>query len=638
MPLNVTQRRQFDHGISSVASNNFGKASKAFNYLINTDPGTACDAYRGLTFLQVQNNGHSDLETFIDVVRTFDSFAEYSKMSDLVEQIAGKLQPGVKSPENLVPYGKFDDDGKFKFHGLTFLVSTKERWLAAGVAARLDRAKDLDTGEYTISPDELEENDDLLQVAYQIAGASRGHHQILDIVSAFNFAAARQWGEVVNILSAWTATSNLDWGLGDTPGSQNNIISSIASALSAEAFLHLDDISAADQLLNIPTEYVGPLSQMRFLSGVALRMIGREEEAMEKFGATYSINSKRFNEVSQYQNDTNKEFYRTNRDNIAKRTSYWNFATEPNLEAEKAEARDRDRENIIEDALAELDVFIGMEDVKTQVRDIKDKVEMQQILQERGLGGDEKGGVNMIFQGPPGTGKTTIARIMGDIFYGLGVLNKRNVSEVSRGDLVGRYQGETAKQTKEQFEKSRGGVFFLDEAYALVADSGHGGDTFGKEALDTVLPLMYNHRDDTCTIFAGYKKDMDRLLDVNQGLRSRINFYVDFSSYSPSELADIAEMYAKKLKKVLSPAAKQVIIDKLTSVERASHHDGTPLIDVMGNARCANNIVSACEKHILKRLKSTGKPMFDMTDEDLTTITAEDADKATDDVVMQFAK
>lgn len=185
------------------------------------------------------------------------------------------------------------------------------------------------------------------------------------------------------------------------------------------------------------------------------------------------------------------------------------------------------------DPLAELDSLVGLDSVKAQVHDIVSLV--------RNYGRDKLPCLHMVFRGNPGTGKTTVARLIGRIFDEEGVTDgKGTFVETDRGGLCGMYVGHTAAKTQRVVDKAKGGILFVDEAYALgMSDSGH---DYGPEAIATLVKAMEDRRDEFVCILAGYTEPMERMIDVNPGLRDRVAFYIDFPDYSASELAEIFRM------------------------------------------------------------------------------------------------
>ena len=192
-------------------------------------------------------------------------------------------------------------------------------------------------------------------------------------------------------------------------------------------------------------------------------------------------------------------------------------------------------------SLHELDSLIGLEYVKGLCKEIIAFYQMEKLRKQRHplL---RNVGMHMVFQGNPGTAKTTVARILARIFKEKGILSKGELIEVGRADLVAKYVGHTAKEVKSYFERAKGSVLFIDEAYSLADKDGQGD--YGTEAINTIVQEMENNREDLVVIFAGYKKEMKDFLRSNSGLSSRITFFVDFPDYSDEELFEILKKMA----------------------------------------------------------------------------------------------
>ncbi|WP_274917131.1 AAA family ATPase [Streptomyces sp. WZ-12] len=198
---------------------------------------------------------------------------------------------------------------------------------------------------------------------------------------------------------------------------------------------------------------------------------------------------------------------------------------------------------LLEKALAELERMVGMEPVKRHVRALSAQLRMARLRASQGLPVAPPKR-HFVFSGPSGTGKTTVARILGRVFYALGLLGGDHLVEAQRADLVGEFLGQTAVKANELIDSALGGVLFVDEAYSL-ANSGYSkGDAYGDEALQVLLKRAEDNRDRLVVILAGYPEGMDRLLAANPGLSSRFTSRVDFPSYRPLELTKIGEVLA----------------------------------------------------------------------------------------------
>ncbi len=214
-------------------------------------------------------------------------------------------------------------------------------------------------------------------------------------------------------------------------------------------------------------------------------------------------------------------------------------------------------ERTLDEIIAEMDEFVGMESVKNAVKEIAKQIHMQKQRSERGLAQDEKLGMHFILTGNPGTGKTTIARKLGEIFEAIEFLDSGHVVEVDRSQMVGQYTGETPKLVTELCNQSMGGILFVDEAYTLSQSSMGSTDQFGKEAIETLMKRMEDDRGKFVVIAAGYKELMDKFLNVNPGMKSRFNKYLHIEDYKPAELLDIFKMFVKKKKYLLAPDAEE---------------------------------------------------------------------------------
>ena len=192
--------------------------------------------------------------------------------------------------------------------------------------------------------------------------------------------------------------------------------------------------------------------------------------------------------------------------------------------------------------MAELDGLVGLKQVKKEVKSMMNLVKVRQMRKDAGLPVPPLS-LHMVFLGNPGTGKTTVARLIGGLYAAIGALSKGQLVEVDRSGLVAGYVGQTAIKTQEVITSALGGVLFIDEAYSLASG---GENDFGREAVETLLKAMEDHRDELVVIVAGYTGPMERFMDSNPGLNSRFNKYIFFSDYNGEELNAIFHGQCKK--------------------------------------------------------------------------------------------
>lgn len=275
-----------------------------------------------------------------------------------------------------------------------------------------------------------------------------------------------------------------------------------------------------------------------------------------------------------------------------------------------------ERAALLAEAQQSLDGMIGLEPVKRQVLTLMAQLRMAALREEQGLPGGAKPR-HFVFAGPPGTGKTTVARIIGKVFAGLGLLRSGHVIEAQRVDLVGQHLGSTAIKTSQVIDSALNGVLFIDEAYALSNSGYSGGDAFGDEALQVLLKRAEDDRDRLVVVLAGYREEMAGLLAANPGLVSRFNTRVDFPSYSARELVLIARSVLAAQGDEPDDAAVEVLGSLCTAIV----DDG--MADTVGNARFAREL---CQKTAAQRDLRLYSKHTDSTPtrQEIVTVLAED--------------
>ncbi len=265
----------------------------------------------------------------------------------------------------------------------------------------------------------------------------------------------------------------------------------------------------------------------------------------------------------------------------------------------------------LDSVLADLDALVGMQEIKDEVRTLMNLLTIQRRRTEAGRSGLTLS-KHIALVGPPGTGKTTIARMIGRIYFHLGLLSKGHVVETHRAGLVGQYVGHTAAMVAERIEEARGGILFIDEAYGLKPANASGND-FGQEAIDALLKEMEDNRDDLAVIIAGYSSEMYRFLDSNPGVKSRFNRYYEFRDFGPAELLGVFEAACVRSEYVLSVEARARVAEHLAS---AYEHRTA----AFGNGRYARNLMEKAVERQANRLAS----LASVPDELLDLLEADD--------------
>lgn len=271
-----------------------------------------------------------------------------------------------------------------------------------------------------------------------------------------------------------------------------------------------------------------------------------------------------------------------------------------------------------EEVLVRLDALIGLSEIKLKVREHAQYLQFLQLRKEKGFHENEGINVHSIFIGNPGTGKTTVANMMGRLYKKMGLLSKGHVHEVDRSDLVGEYIGQTAPKVKDAIEMARGGVLFIDEAYALARSPEDTRD-FGKEAIEILVKELSNGPGDLAVIVAGYPKEMKTFLDSNPGLRSRFKMTFEFSDYLPQELSQIAEYACREKEVILAKEAKDLLDEYITEAYRRRDRS-------FGNARFVFDLLDKAKIQLGLRLMAN-PDVRDLPPEALKIVLREDVEK-----------
>ena len=268
-----------------------------------------------------------------------------------------------------------------------------------------------------------------------------------------------------------------------------------------------------------------------------------------------------------------------------------------------------DKDETIDSLLAELDGLVGLDNVKQDVHSLMNFIKVTQIRAQRGMKVPTIS-YHLVFTGNPGTGKTTVARLVAKLYYHMGILPKGQLVETDRSALVAGYLGQTAIKTQKVIREALGGVLFIDEAYSLANDN---EDSYGKEAIETILKAMEDHRDELVVIVAGYTGPMRRFIESNPGLSSRFSKYFEFRDYTGTELLAIFKRFCTKNGYTPDTPAETILLETFDKLyEKRNEH--------FGNARTARNIFEKAINAQANRIAMQNA----FTDADLETLTEAD--------------
>jgi type VII secretion ATPase EccA len=461
------------------------------------------------------------------------------------------------------------------------------------------------------------------------------------IVSAFLHYRTRRWGDVLRFCEsaagAKALTRNDKAEASDQP---DYMVQGLSSLMAGEALCRLGRHEAGIQRLEIAANVSNSLvaGWAAYIAAMAYRSLGNDKESKRLFAVAVSRNADP--EITKAADNLSIRLETTTEDLIDERTDRWDPGTERSLEAVSAEGVASHRAELLAEADRELDGFIGMDEVKAQVRRLKAQSIASQVKKERGLGTEDRS-YHLIFTGPPGTGKTTLARVIGKMYAGLGITRKETVCEKKRIDFIGNVQGDSGLKTLVVLEEAMGGILFIDEAYSLVQEVGFGQkDAYGQEVLDLLVAEMENHRDELIIVIAGYDQDIERLLATNDGLKSRFTRKIEFQSYSPDEIWLIAKQMSKKRGAILDDGIEELLISTVRDVMMTRNHKGKTILDTAGNGRFVRNLLEGSEEEREMRLYedclARGITMADLPNEELLTITRSDVEVTLDRIMKEY--
>jgi SpoVK/Ycf46/Vps4 family AAA+-type ATPase len=276
-----------------------------------------------------------------------------------------------------------------------------------------------------------------------------------------------------------------------------------------------------------------------------------------------------------------------------------------------------DEDETLEEVMKKLNEMIGLQDIKNKIADYTSYLKFLQLRNEQGFEEGGKISLHTVFTGNPGTGKTTVAHMLGKIYKKMGLLSRGDVTEVGRAELVGKYIGQTAPKVKEMIDKARGGVMFIDEAYALMRSENDEQD-FGREVIEILIKEMSDGEGDLAILVAGYPDPMNRFLDSNPGLRSRFNLFFHFPDYLPQELLEIMDYKSQQKGVTFSEEARAFLYEKVIDAYRNRDK-------AFGNARMITSWVEEAKMNMGLRVIRSNPDLKALTADQMREISLDDA-------------
>jgi len=565
----VTARDFLDQGLSALGL--FGDqpdkdaALRAFRRATEADP-TMCDAWLGRAAA-----GEATPSTLAKAVQTRTTLHRETRRHGFADDV---LRPTVAAPA-----------------GYLDLYPTTPGGLQLAYAVAL-----ISRGDYDAAETALHETD----LRHEPAEARPTTERLYSFVGTVLHYVTQRWPDVVN----WAAHPRGERTL-DIDNSLELLLGIAHASLGQfkEALAILGPLTQRDRILRVIA------AEASFYQGLCQRKLGDESGARESFHAA-TINGTLIPGAQEALNDPTYAPLVTTADAIAARTDRWNPQSGPSQADIEQAQKKQAAEKVLAEAEADLVKLVGLTSVKAHVIELKNVQRYDQIMAQRGrLVGQAQGPLHVVLVGPPGTAKTSIARILGRMYYGLGILSSPEFREVKRQDLVGQHIGDTEAKTDKILQGIKGGVLFIDEAPTLYQEDNE--RDFGRVALDTIMTFAEDHRRDTMLCLAGYAAPMNDLMAANPGLRGRFPHTLQFPSNTADELVQIADLFAENYQVELTDDARKHLAEVTqflcgTLAAEVGFNDkgtgGFTLADRVNNGRFIRNVLDKSTDKMKNRL------------------------------------
>ncbi|MGH3556045.1 MAG: AAA family ATPase [Mycobacterium sp.] len=568
--MTVTARDYLDTGIANLGllggPKNLAAAREAFRQATELDPGM-CDAWLGLA--AAGDTGTPTLRKAHDTSTTLHRETRRLGLGD------ADLAPTVPAPVFLDLYPH------------------TPRGLALAYAAGLIRDGDYAAAEKLLDHIDLNREPQQTQI-YRFLGATLHY-------------VTRRWPDVLT----WTSRP---------VSAHNEVVDAATILLRGIAHTGLGQFQTALATLeNITTElHPAPIAaEAALYRGLCHRALHEEQTAHAQFAAATVDGVLRPDAAAALADPTFGPIV-TTEEAIVARTDRWDPDSGPTTTEIHQAQQLKAAQDVLDEAQHSLDAFIGLQRVKVHVTELKNVQIYDQAMAQRGVEVGRRESLHMTVVGPAGTGKTSIARIICQMYFGLGILESPEFIEVSRNELVGQHIGETEAKTSAILNNAKGRALLIDEAPDLYKPDLD--RDFGRIALDTIMKFAEDHRHDTMIALAGYAAPMDQLLSANPGLRSRFPYQLEFVSNTADEIVQIAQLFATTSRVTIDPQALQhfTSITEWLCNTPVNDEQNQLLIDIAANGRYARNVIASATGKM--KARNAADPDIDLLTADIDAI------------------